>query len=569
MQKFIEQIENKYDIREELARIEETLRSESPEKHLRKLSRVKKQLLRDVRNHTVSHEEYIEYKLSIYKLSAFSYLLLGKFDEVKKLAAHLKRAAILAANDSGVIYSNLINARLEKQYGNYQKAETLFNKCIHDFNQVSDKIGLCSALLGKASLSYALNDYYKSLEEYITAEKHIEALTINNTVLKGTVYSGISGIYARLKEYDKAYPYLQKVYDISIQENDKKGEFSCLCNMATIYNALGQYEKQNEVLQKAVALVEDMRMFENLPTILLALANARLKISEFGLAEHAFQRALQISQQTSDKQALAHAHYGLAQLMSNPVNKNANNSKAGHHYHMANILAAELGMIHFQSAILDEWATWAKNQKYWKKAVELLEMSQELEKSVINEETKKNIAELEVKYQVIVKEKENEILKLQFESLEKNSRELEKELHTKTQTVLQQLRVISSLKSDIMNLVREARMSKSIEKQVAETLKSTRIIETRVDSFLQTFYNANPFFVRNLQEHFPDLTATEIRVCILMKVEMKTEEIAQFMSTSRRGVESHRLRIRKKIQLGRNENLEAFISSIPGSVQLT
>lgn len=569
MQKFVENSEQKGEMRVELARIEQTLRSESPEKHLRKLSRLKKQLLRDVRNNTVPHEEYIEYKLSIYRLSAFSYLLLGKFDEAKKLAAHLKRAAILAANDSAIVYSNLIHARLEKQYGNYEKAESLFNKCIHDFANISDKIGFCTALLGKASLSYSRNDYYKSLEEYIAAEKHIEALNSNNTVLKGTVYSGISGIYARLKEYDKAYQYLTKVYDISIQENDKKGEFSCLCNMATIYNTLGQYDKQNEVLQKAVTLVEEMRMYENLPTILLTQANARLKIQEFGLAELSLQRVLQISQQTGDRQALAYAHYCLAQLMSNSSYKNANNSKAGHHYHMANIIAAELGMIHFQSAVLDEWSIWAKSQKYWKKAVELLELSRDLEKKVINEETKKNIAELEVKYQVIVKEKENEILRLQFENLEKNSRELEKELHSKTETILQQLRVISSLKSDIMNLVREARMSKSVEKQVAETLKSTKLIETRIDSFLQTFNNANPFFVRNLQDHFPDVTATEIRVCILMKVEMKTEEIAQFMSISRRGVESHRLRLRKKMQLSRNENLEAFISSIPGNIQLS
>ncbi len=568
MQQKIGNIEGKIDVRTELLQIEQGLRSESPENHLRRLSRIKKQLLRDVRSNTVEYSEYIELKLLIYRLSAFSYQLLGRFDEAKKIAAYLKRAAILAANDSGVVYANLIYARMEKQYGNYEKAEILFNKCLNDFEKIADKAGFCAALLGKAGLSYTQNDYYKSLEEYITAERYIETVP-NNIVLKGTVYSGISGIYARLKEYDKAYLYLQKVYDISIQVNDKKGEYSCLCNMATIYYVTGQYDKQIDALQKAVTLVEEMRMYEFLPTILISLANARLQIKEFSLAELALQRSLQVSQQSSDKQALAQTHYVLAQVMSNPDNKKANNSKAGHHYHMANIIAAELGSIHMQSAILDEWATWAKNQKYWKKAVELLEMSRELEKSVINEDTKKNIAELEVKYQVIVKEKENEILKLQFENLEKNSRELEKELHTKTQTVLQQLRVISSLKSDIMSLVREARMSKTIEKQVAETLKSTRIIETRVDSFLQTFYNANPFFVRNLQEHFPDLTATEIRVCILMKVEMKTEEIAQFMSISRRGVESHRLRIRKKIQLGRNENLEAFITSIPGSVQLT
>lgn len=568
MQKNVEHIEYQSDLRGELVNIEQTLRNEPPEKHLRKLSRIKKQLLRDIRNNIISHEEYIECKLYIYKLSAFCYMFLGKFDEAKKIAALLKRAAILASHDSGVVYANLIYARMEKQYGNYEKAEVLFNKCLNEFERIGDTTGICTALISKASLSYTQNDYYKSLEEYIRAEQYIEMIP-NNTVLKGTVYSGISGIYARLNEYDKAYLYLEKVYDISIQEKDKKGEYSCLYNMATIYASTQQYDKQIDALQKAVAVVEEMKMYEYLPTVLIGLADARLKNQEFGLAENALQRALQISQETSDKQALANSHYGLAQLMSNPNNKNANNSKAGHHYHMANMLAAELGMIHFQSAILDEWASWAKSQKYWKKAVELLEMSRDLEKTVVNEETKKNVAELEVKYQVIVKEKENEILKLQFESLEKSSKELEKELYNKTQTVLQQLRVISALKNDIMNLVREARMSKTIEKQVEETLKSTKIIETRVDSFLQTFYNANPFFVRNLQEHFPDLTATEIRVCILMKVEMKTEEIAQFMSISRRGVESHRLRIRKKTQLGRNENLEAFISSIPGSVQLT
>lgn len=93
MQNIADNIEYKIDMRTELARIEESLRSESPEKHLRKLSKIKKQLLREVRNSTVSHEEYVEYKLSIYKLSAFSYVILGKFDEAKKVSCPIKKGS--------------------------------------------------------------------------------------------------------------------------------------------------------------------------------------------------------------------------------------------------------------------------------------------------------------------------------------------------------------------------------------------------------------------------------------------------------------------------------------------
>jgi DNA-binding CsgD family transcriptional regulator len=62
-----------------------------------------------------------------------------------------------------------------------------------------------------------------------------------------------------------------------------------------------------------------------------------------------------------------------------------------------------------------------------------------------------------------------------------------------------------------------------------------------------------------LSKHFPVLTVKDIKLCIYLKMNLSSKEIAPLLNISYRGVELHRYRLRKKLQLSPDTNLNKFM----------
>ena len=66
-------------------------------------------------------------------------------------------------------------------------------------------------------------------------------------------------------------------------------------------------------------------------------------------------------------------------------------------------------------------------------------------------------------------------------------------------------------------------------------------------------------FFRHLREKFPTLTATDLKFCAYLRLNLNTKEIAELTGLSVRGVEGARYRLRKKLQLKESDDLVAFL----------
>jgi AraC family chitin signaling transcriptional activator len=69
-------------------------------------------------------------------------------------------------------------------------------------------------------------------------------------------------------------------------------------------------------------------------------------------------------------------------------------------------------------------------------------------------------------------------------------------------------------------------------------------------------------FIINLSKKFPNLTSKDIKLCIYLKMNLSSKEIAPMMNISFRGVELHRYRLRKKLNLVQDENLSKFLLTV-------
>lgn len=77
--------------------------------------------------------------------------------------------------------------------------------------------------------------------------------------------------------------------------------------------------------------------------------------------------------------------------------------------------------------------------------------------------------------------------------------------------------------------------------------------------FETNFKEIHEDFSKDLLEQFPNLTGKDIKLCSYLKMNLTSKEIAPLMGKSVRGVEVHRYRLRKKMDLDSQENLSNFL----------
>jgi tetratricopeptide (TPR) repeat protein/DNA-binding CsgD family transcriptional regulator len=80
------------------------------------------------------------------------------------------------------------------------------------------------------------------------------------------------------------------------------------------------------------------------------------------------------------------------------------------------------------------------------------------------------------------------------------------------------------------------------------------------NDYLNTYEESDPEFMQNLRILSDKLSSMEIRVCSLIHLGLDNYEIAKFMSVSKRSIEQHRYRIKKKLEI--DKNLTEYIFSL-------
>lgn len=77
--------------------------------------------------------------------------------------------------------------------------------------------------------------------------------------------------------------------------------------------------------------------------------------------------------------------------------------------------------------------------------------------------------------------------------------------------------------------------------------------------FETNFNEIHEDFFKDLLDTYPKLTSKDLKLCSYLKMNLTSKEIAPLMGISVRGVEVHRYRLRKKMDLDKNENLTNFL----------
>ncbi len=156
---------------------------------------------------------------------------------------------------------------------------------------------------------------------------------------------------------------------------------------------------------------------------------------------------------------------------------------------------------------------------------------------------------------------QEQISKLKNEKLEGELNHMKNELATSTMHLLNKNEFITGIKSELNQIIKKSnlddlkkelsRISKNIEDNISD--------DSNWEQFEFHFDRVHGDFTTRLKARFTTLSPQETKLCAYLRMNLSTKEIAQLLNISVRGVEISRYRLRKKLLLDRDQNLQEFI----------
>ncbi|MGB5364505.1 MAG: LuxR C-terminal-related transcriptional regulator, partial [Aureibaculum sp.] len=164
------------------------------------------------------------------------------------------------------------------------------------------------------------------------------------------------------------------------------------------------------------------------------------------------------------------------------------------------------------------------------------------------------IKEVELENEIKV----NELQKIQHEiELNVKTKELANTAMsmTKKDELLEDIKgELDYFKNEIIDKPKFDKLLKTIEKNI-NTSKDWEVFESNFNEIHDSFF-------KNLAEKHIHLTPKDLKLCAYLKMNLNTKEIAPIMGISPRGVEIHRYRLRKKLNLNSDENLNEYFMNL-------
>ena len=135
----------------------------------------------------------------------------------------------------------------------------------------------------------------------------------------------------------------------------------------------------------------------------------------------------------------------------------------------------------------------------------------------------------------------------------------DKELITLSTNLLHNKQYFKEIKADIKGIkTTEIAALKNITNQIDKVLERDEEWNT-----LKMHFNAvhDNFYDKLIALH-PTITETELRHCMFIKLHLHTKEIARILLIDPRSVQTGRYRIKKKMNLGENEDLRDYLLNL-------
>lgn len=545
----------------------------------------------------------IVFILFIFNTILYGQSYIQKIDSLKaKLDENISDADFVNLNlEIGELITNFSTIEAEIYF---KQALKKLNSNYH-FTDKNKKLVSTYNYLGR--IERRKNNYHKALEYYFKELKLNERQ--KDTLRIGKTYHDIAKLYSSKREYDKAIYYVEKA--LPLRKNDNKNYGMTLRNYGKFLYLIKDFDNALIALDSAKFYSKNNPIhLADVKTIYAKIYRTQNKLHK---SLKIFKEAVQTFKAHQKIERKANVFIDLA-----VVNRLLNhNTKALKYLDSAQIIHQKFKNKKVISNIYLERYKIYNKEKNYKKALENHITYKKYSDSVFTIKKIKDAATIEQNYK---HEKSEAIRDIQFEANRNHLQEVAK--RHKIQKILYSALLILStitiiffiifyrnkkqvhlkniqkkeLESELLNekivflkykidkLLAESKMHVDFKEELAEKLKKIKLkihskelvdkyqsiliqienqtqTDKRIDLTTNLSGTEDVGLELKITKQFPELTKNEREICQLLYLNLSTKEILNIRNTTESAIKSARYRIRKKLQIPKNMELELFIQN--------
>ncbi|HAS40484.1 MAG TPA: hypothetical protein DCS93_08395 [Microscillaceae bacterium] len=417
-----------------------------------------------------------------------------------------------ALKDSSSItrsYNNM--AGTYGELGKLNKSITLFTKSLHLSRQIADTAAIFATFHNLGRLYSMTKDYTAALKIHKQGIEYASAK--QDSALVGVFMMSIAKLYHAKQKYPRAVTYAQQSIPFLKTDFTIFNLGDCYKFLANTYDNLQQFGQAYQYQKLHTWTQDSLFKAQKAKTITKLEQNFQIKEQQKALEALRKEKALQ-EQCTSFQLKLR--NYALLGLI---------------------LLLFILILLYNRSRL---------RQRIMQQQSKLL--LQENSRHV--EETRRLDAEKRLKQE----ENKRLLLNLDYKN---------RELATTTMLIQQKNEVLQNIQSDLVDFENQLpkKWSKSIY-QIQKTIQTNTNLEEDWERLQLHFNEVHPDFFNKLQTNFCTLSQNDLRLCAYIKINLSNKEIARLLNVEFRSIQMAKYRLKKKLDLSKDDDLNEFIQQL-------
>lgn len=376
--------------------------------------------------------------------------------------------------------------------------------------------------------------------------------------LAGTIFSNIGSAYYQLGDNDRALHYFSQALHLYSTQNDRVGVGGQLKNVAVIYRLQKNYPQAIEYFERARAIWGEVGNKKKEGDVLTNLGMIYAESGEAVRGIPLLQQALECLKGLQDTWEYAHALASVGWIHGQQQEYKEGLTA----YDQALALFGKLGMSRYENEVRRMIAELCEACGDYQKSLEYRKQYDEVRTQLQGARMQRSVADLELHRALQKAEEEKDLFRRQVAGARRELESKMKELSTLTVSLTEREEALRKIREDLRPLLRASeeqtrknatRIVRQIEEVVAGEKRSL---------FQEQFEQVYQEFICRLRSICPDLTPTEIRVCVLFKLGLSNKQIAEILFASPLTVKTHRAHIRRKLGLNNGESLPGLLFAL-------
>jgi len=437
---------------------------------------------------------------------------------------------------------------------------------------ISQAYGLLGGAYSDAGNNHKAIEYYLESLRIAEERKDLKEMALN--------YHDIGTVYVEEKKFEEGLRYYQRAIAIWQQAGNKKGLVTVTYNIGYAYQEQGKDSIALKYYDQAVLQGEAIGHNYVITTSMINMSAIYLKHKDYNSALKYIEKANRLAKEGNLNNLIAEI-YG---IYSDVYLAQGINQKALSIAEEGLVLAKKVNIRLYVLQNYKRLATIYQSIGNSSKAYDFLSYYMSLNDTLKNEESRVSIEHMVHSYELEKKDLQLTVQSQQYESgifrrnvfigslfgflllgfLMYNRTKLilaskQRQLKHYTQSLLEKSAIISTISEELEAL-------KNSTEIVDENMeKFTRILHLKIhteedwENFKKAFEEVYPNFFTKLRYKYPTITASELRLAAITKLNLSIKEAATMLGISVESVKQSRYRLKKRMEVPDDSTLKNFL----------